>query len=65
MMLCDKLGKVGKTNLVLKIVASVLGVAVMALVLFTGAMSGMLSLYPALYQCFWLIPMICVSKIYI
>ncbi len=65
MMLCDKLGNVGKTNLVLKTVASVLGVAVMALVLFTGAMSGMLSLYPALYQCFWLIPMICVSKIYI
>lgn len=65
MMLCDKLGNVGKTNLVLKIVASVLGAAVMALVLFTGAVSGMISLYPALYQCFWLLPLIFVAKIYI
>ena len=65
LLLCDKLVNVGKTNLVLKIVASVLGIAVMALVLFTGASTGMLSLYPALYQLFWLLPLIFVSKIYI
>ena len=65
LLLCDKLANVGKTNLVLKIVASVLGVAVMALVLFTGASAGLLSLYPALYQLFWLLPLIFVSKIYI
>ena len=65
LLLCDKLVNVGKTNLVLKIVASVLGIAVMALVLFTGTSTGMLSLYPALYQLFWLLPLIFVSKIYI
>ena len=65
LLLCDKIGNVGKTNLVLKLVASVLGISVMALVLFTGASTGMLSLYPALYQLFWLLPLTFVYKIYI
>ena len=65
MLLCDKLENVKKTNLILKVVASVLGVAVMALVLFTGMLGGLISLYPALYQCFWLMAILAVSKIYI
>lgn len=65
MLLCDKIENVKKTNLVLKMVASVLGVAVMTLLLFTGAAAGMLSIIPALYQLFWLLPTFIVSKIYI
>lgn len=64
-LLCDKIENVKKTNFVLKTVASILGIAVMVLVLFTGNASVMLSVFPALYQLFWLLPIYCVSKIYI
>ena len=64
-LLCDKIENVKKTNFVLKTVASILGIAVMVLVLFTGNAPVMLSVFPALYQLFWLLPIYCVSKIYI
>jgi hypothetical protein len=56
---------VKKTNFVLKTVASILGIAVMVLVLFTGNAPVMRSIFPALYQLFWLLPIYFVSKIYI
>ncbi len=65
LLLCDRLRNVRKTNLVLKIVAASLGVAVMALVLFTGRAAEMGSVFPVIYQAFWLLPLLCVSKIYI
>ncbi len=64
-LLCDKIENVKKTNFVLKTVASILGIAVMVLVLFTGNSAEMSSIFPALYQLFWLLPIYCVSKIYI
>jgi hypothetical protein len=64
-LLCDKIENVKKTNFVLKTVASILGIAVMVLVLFTGNAPVMRSIFPALYQLFWLLPIYFVSKIYI
>ncbi len=64
-LLCGKLENVKKTHLVLKAVSSILGVAVMALILFTGKAPEMNSVYPALYQLFWLLPAYFVSKVYL
>ncbi|MBQ8496813.1 MAG: hypothetical protein IJ489_05070 [Clostridia bacterium] len=65
MLLCKRIENVRRTNLILQAVACGLGVAVMALVLFTGNAPVMLSIYPTLYQFFWLLPIYFVSKIYI
>ncbi len=64
-LLCDKVENVKKINFVLKAVASILGTAVMLLLLFTGNLTSMLSIFPALYQIFWLIPIYFVSKMYL
>ncbi len=64
-LLCDKIENVKKTNFVLETVASVFGIAVMALVLITGNAEGLHSIFPALYQLFWLIPICVISRIYI
>ncbi len=61
----DKIENVKKTNFVLKTVASILGVAVMLLVILTGHASEMRSIFPAIYQLFWLLPIYVISKIYI
>ena len=65
LLLCKRLENVRRTNLVLNVVASVFAVAVMALVLFTGNATGMYSVYPALYQLFWILPTYFVSKVYL
>ena len=65
LLLCGKLENVKRANLVLRIVSCVLGAAVMALVLFTGKAPEMLSVYPALYQLFWLLPVYIVSRVYV
>lgn len=65
LLLCRRLENVRRTNLVLNVVASVFAVAVMALVLFTGNALGMYSVYPALYQLFWILPTYFVSKVYL
>ncbi len=64
-LVCDKIDNVKKINFILKTVASVLGLAVMMLVLFTGHAAEMTSIFPAIYQLFWLIPIYLISKIYI
>ncbi len=64
-LICNKIANVKKINFVLKTVASILGVAVMVLVLFTGNAATMRSIFPALYQLFWFIPIYVISKIYI
>ena len=64
-LVCKKLETVRRTNLVLHVVSSVLAVAVMALIVFTGNTAGLYSLYPALYQLFWILPTYFVSKVYL
>lgn len=65
MLLCKKIENVKRTNLILQTVSCILGVAVMMLVLFTGQAPAMLSVYPMLYQIFWLLPVYFVAGIYI
>lgn len=64
-LVCRKLESVRRTNLVLHAIASVFAVAVMALVIFTGNAIGMYSMFPALYQLFWILPTYFVSKVYL
>ncbi|MBQ7309020.1 MAG: hypothetical protein IJW87_02475 [Clostridia bacterium] len=65
MILCNKLENVKKINLFIKGAAILFGVAVMALLLFAGNVVDLPSWCPALYQLFWLIPVMFMSKIYI
>ncbi len=64
-LLCDKVENVRRINFVLTAVSSVLGTAVMFLLLFTGHLTGLISVFPALYQLFWLLPVCVISKLYI
>ena len=64
-MVCKKLESVRRTNLVLHVISSVFAIAVMALVIFTGNALGMYSVFPALYQLFWILPTYFVSKVYL
>lgn len=65
LMLCDRLSNLVKTNLAMKIVSAVVGAIIIGLVIGAGAMSGFVTIIPALYQLFWMIPMYLVSKVYI
>ena len=65
MILCNKLENVKKINLFIKGAGILFGVAVMALLLFAGNVVDLPSWCPALYQLFWLIPVMFMSKIYI
>ena len=65
LLLCRRLENVRRTKVLLNVVSSVFAVAVMALVLFTGNAVGMRSVYPALYQLFWILPTYFVSKVYL
>ena len=64
-LVCKKLESVRRANLVLHVISSVFAVAVMALVLFTGNAAGLYSVFPALYQLFWILPTYFVSKVYL
>lgn len=64
-MLCDRLCNLSKTNLAMKIVSAVIGAVIVGLVIGAGATESFLSIIPALYQLFWMIPMFLVSKVYI
>ena len=63
LLLCDKILNLRKTNLVVKVLSMVIG-AVAAGFLITAA-APISSLFPAVYQVFWMIPIFIVSKIYI
>ena len=65
LMLCDRLCNLSKTNLAMKIVSAVIGAVSVGLVIGAGATGSFLSIIPALYQLFWMIPMFLVSKVYI
>ncbi len=65
LILCDKITNITRTNLILKIVSSAIGAIVMGILIFAGVSSNMWSLYPALYELFWSIPLILVSVIYL
>ena len=52
-------------NAVVKFLSIVLGIFSSALIIGSGVVSGVASLYLAAYQVFWMIPMLLLSKFYI
>lgn len=63
--LCDRLTHINRTNAVVKLLSTVLGIFSSALIIGSGVVSGVASLYLAAYQVFWMIPMLLLSKFYI
>ncbi|MBO4217053.1 MAG: hypothetical protein J5940_03825, partial [Clostridia bacterium] len=63
--LCDRLTHINRTNAVVKFLSIVLGIFSSALIIGSGVVSGVASLYLAAYQVFWMIPMLLLSKFYI
>lgn len=59
--LCERVSSVIKTNLIIGMLAMIIGVIVMIFVSALGATS-MPSLYALLYQIFWMVPVVLISK---
>jgi len=62
---CDKLLHTKKTNLALAILAILIGTAIMALVVLSGSIGVVHSLYIIIYQLLWLIPILVSSRMFI
>lgn len=62
---CDKVLHTKKTNIALYVLAMLIGAAIMTLLVLSGSVSVMTSLYIAVYQLLWLIPMLLASKMFI
>ena len=64
LIVCDKLRSVQKTNFVIKTVAAVIGLLVMGFLIAAGIpVTAAWSLYFALYQLLWLVPVYVISKV--
>lgn len=63
--MCGNLYNVLRTNSILKAVSVVVSLCIMAFVSVISASSGIHSLYVALYQLFWMLPPLLISKLYI
>lgn len=62
---CDKVLHTRKTNMALAILAILVGAVIMLLLVLSGSIGIMNSLYVMLYQLLWLIPMLFSSKMFI
>ncbi len=62
---CDKVLHTRKTNMALAILAILVGAAIMLLLVLSGSIGIMNSLYVMLYQLLWLIPMLFSSRMFI
>lgn len=62
---CDKVLHTKKTNIALCVLAMLIGAAVMVLLVLSDSIGVMTSLYIAVYQMLWLIPMLLSSKMFI
>ena len=63
--LCDRLKHINRTNAVVKLLSIVLGIFSAALIVASGVVWRVASVYLAAYQLFWMIPMLLLSKFYI
>jgi len=59
---CERVGSVIKTSLMVKILSMLIGVVIMALIYAFGDVAGVYSLYITLYQLFWAVPVLLISK---
>lgn len=62
---CEDVLRVRRLNTWIKIAASVVGVAIMCLIVASGAVLGVSSLFLAIYQLAWLIPLGIATKMYL
>ncbi len=60
--LCERVSSVVKTSLIVKILAMLIGIVVMAFVLAFGGETALPSLYVMLYQLFWVVPVLLMSR---
>ena len=60
---CDRILSAQKTGFVMGIIAAILSAAIMGVVLIAGSFGSMHSIYIALCQLFWLIPVIITTKL--
>ena len=63
LLICDKIMNIRKTNLIVKVLSIVIGMVAAGLIIFSG--NDISSVWPAVYQIFWMLPIFAVSKIYI
>ena len=63
--LCDKVQHVTKTGIVIKLFAVLVGIILSAFLLALGQSGGVISLYVALFQIFWILPTVIISKLFI
>ncbi len=62
---CGKVLHTKKTNIALSTLSIMIGIALLALLLFSGSISVVSSLFVALYQLVWIIPMMISSRMFI
>ncbi|MBE6626783.1 MAG: hypothetical protein E7628_06345 [Ruminococcaceae bacterium] len=62
---CGKVLHTKKTNIALSTLSIMIGIAILALLLFSGSISVVSSLFVALYQLVWVIPMMISSRMFI
>ncbi len=60
--LCERVSSVIKTNLIVKVLAMLIGVVVMVFIHAFGSELTLSSLYITLYQIFWTIPVVLISR---
>ena len=66
LLVCDRLRNVQKTNFTVKTVAAAIGLLGMGFIIAAGvSLLGAWSIYFALYQLIWIVPVYIISKIYI
>jgi hypothetical protein len=62
-LLCDRIQRVSKLNFVIKVIAAVIGAVIMGLLIFTDGYANLWSVYPAIFQAFWAVPLYLISKL--
>lgn len=60
--LCERVSSVIRTNMIVKVLAMLIGVVVMIFIHAFGGSSTLSSLYLMLYQLFWIIPVMIISR---
>ncbi len=60
--LCERVSSVIKTNMIVKVLSMLIGVVVMVFISAFGGTSTLSSLYLMLYQLFWMIPVMILSR---
>ena len=62
---CGKVLHTKKTNIALSVLSVLIGIAILALLVISNSMDSLTSVFIAIYQLIWLIPMVISSKMFI